>query len=191
MASLQPPRSDFEFGAADSPGPVARGISLWLLPEPGVREGLAHAIDALASRLGTPRFEPHLTLLGAIERPEAEVLARVRDLAAVCPPLELPVLGIDGVDDPFRCLFLRLSATPALQQLREAAEAALPGREGRPFDPHVSLVYGELSAEARSGLAREIGHWPPVVRFDVLRAQVTRGPVSAWCRLGLAPLAGR
>jgi 2'-5' RNA ligase len=183
--------SAFEFGPPVASGPVARGVSLWLLPATGIREGLAQAIDTLAARLGTPRFEPHLTLLGAIERPEADVLARVRDLAAICPPLELPVLGIDGLDDPFRCLFLRLAATPALQQLREAAEAALPGREGRPFDPHLSLVYGELSAAARSGLAHEIGPWPPVVRFDVLRAQVTRGPVSAWCRLGLAPLAGR
>ena len=153
MASPQPPRSDFEFGAADSPGPVARGISLWLLPEPGVREGLAHAIDTLAGRLGTPRFEPHLTLLGAIERPEAEVLARVRDLAAICPPLELSVLGLDGADDPFRCLFLRLSATPTLQQLREAARAAgaltqLPGpcREPRDQLAGDTLVREELAA---------------------------------------------
>ena len=54
---------------------AAIGSSLWLLPEGAACEELAARIDALALRHGSPRFPPHVTLLGGLTGDVAEVLA--------------------------------------------------------------------------------------------------------------------
>ena len=43
---------------------------------------LQQQIDSIAADSGAPVFEPHVTLIGGVHRPEAEVLSVAADLAA-------------------------------------------------------------------------------------------------------------
>src|SRR5262245_25437914 len=56
--------------------------SLWLVPAGAPARRLAALIDRLARRCGSPRFEPHVTLLGGLRRGPASGTAALERLAA-------------------------------------------------------------------------------------------------------------
>jgi glutamate/tyrosine decarboxylase-like PLP-dependent enzyme len=169
--------------------PVAKGLSLWLMPEGDVREDLAVLIDRVTARLGTVPFAPHVTLLSGLAGPEAEVLDRARILAADLRPLPLAFSGIDGTDAHFRCLFLRVVATAALWEAHALAARHFGREPEEDFDPHLSLAYGTLDAGHKAALKRELHPETPPA-FDASRLHVWRtdGPVGDWRELAVVEL---
>ena len=166
--------------------PRARGVSLWLMPEGEEGGRLAALVASLAARLGTAPFPPHVTLLPGIEGvPDGEVLAVGRTLAGGLRPLAVRLVGAEGRDEPFRCLFARASADAPLVSAHAAASRAF-GREPDPaFFPHLSLVYGALGAEVKERLAAELRS-EACTAFEALRLHVwrTEGEVRAWREIG-------
>jgi 2'-5' RNA ligase len=168
------------------------GISLWLVPEGSARDRLARLIDRLAARLGTAPFPPHVTLLAGLARPEGEALAAAEGVASSLAPFSVRLGGVDGGDAFFRCLFLRAGRTDALLVAHAAAARAF-GRDPDPrFDPHLSLVYGELESRTRADLIRELRSLTERP-FDADRLHVWRtvGPVREWRPLAVCPFARR
>jgi 2'-5' RNA ligase len=169
--------------------PRAKGISLWVMPEGRAGQELAALVGGLAARLGTATFAPHVTLLPGLSGPESQVLARARDLAAGLTPLSLRFSGIDGRDEHFRCLFLRVSASPAVLEAHRRAARCF-GRESEPsFDPHLSLVYGTLEAGRKADLKEELPPLAPA-SFEGRRLHVwrTEGRVGEWRELAALTL---
>lgn len=71
--------------AADAPAPEEwkESYSIWLMPADASVSGmLQREILAQAAKYQAPRFEPHVTLLGGIDRPRQEVLDTTALLAA-------------------------------------------------------------------------------------------------------------
>jgi hypothetical protein len=172
--------------------PRAKGISLWLMPEGETRERLTALIERLAKQLGTLALAPHVTLLAGIAGSEGEVLEAAGALARDLAPFPIDLDGVEGGDEPFRCLFVRVAATEALRQAHAAA-ARLLGRAPDPaFFPHLSLVYGSLAPGAKSALGREL---EAEVRcsFEAYRLHVwrTAGLVTDWRGLDVFALGGR
>jgi hypothetical protein len=161
--------------------PRARGLSLWLMPHGTVREDLASLIDGLAGRLGTGPFPPHVTLLPGLLAPESEVVDRARALAADLGPMILEPSEVDGQDEHFRCLFFRMAVAPALRLARSSAALRFGREPDAPFDPHLSLVYGQLDEAVKTDLKRELRTLAPS-RFETRRLHVwrTEGPVGEW-----------
>ena len=161
--------------------PRAKGLSLWVMPEGRVREGLAALIGGLAARLGTAAFAPHVTLLPGLSGPESEVLARARVLATELTPLSLGFSGVDGTGEHFRCLFLRVAPSPALRDAHARAAHRF-GREPEPsFDPHLSLVYGMLDTGLKVDLKHALGPLaPPSFEGRCLHVWRTEGRVGEW-----------
>ena len=165
--------------------PGAKGISLWLMPEGEEHDRLSALIDRLAARFGTASFAPHVTLLPGLPGPEPEVLETARVLAAETTPIPVDFSVVDGLDDHFRCLFLRAHLRRALRDAHEHAARRF-GREPEPsFDPHLSLLYGRLEARAKAPLVQELAE-ETAARFDARRLHVwrTRGAVGEWRPLG-------
>jgi 2'-5' RNA ligase len=169
--------------------PRARGLSLWLMPEGPTRETLGGLIDRLAARVGTTPFAPHVTLLPGLSGPEADVLARARGLAAELEPLSLAFTGLDGIDEHFRCLFFRAELSGALAGAHARAARRF-GRAPDPrFDPHLSLVYGDLDAGGRADLRRDLHREiPPPFEARHLHVWRTEGPVGEWRELAVRGL---
>jgi 2'-5' RNA ligase len=169
-----------------------RGVSLWLMPEGGPRDRLAALIARLAARLSTPSFAPHVTLLPGIEDgADDNVLAKSCTLAAALRPFPVHLEGLEGRDEPFRCLFVRAVPDEPLRYAHASA-ARVFGRAPDPaFLPHLSLVYGTLLPTVKASLAGELAEEAAVLSFvaDALHVWRTEGPVGEWNELGVFGLA--
>jgi 2'-5' RNA ligase len=173
--------------------PCGRGVSLWLVPEGDARDRLQALIGRLAARFGTPSFPPHVTLLPGIEgRSEDDVLHATCALGATLRPFPVRLHGLEGGDQPFRCLFARAAADePLLSAHREAAQAF--GRAPDPaFLPHLSLVYGTLALGVRESLVAELAT-EAALSFEAgaLHVWRTEGPVVGWREIGVSPVPAR
>jgi 2'-5' RNA ligase len=166
--------------------------SLWLLPALPVRNDLAQLIENLSGRLGTPRFEPHVTLAAPVETHEAEIIATTQEIAASLAPLSIRFEGIGQTDAYFRCLFLRAEKRPDLLATHERACARL-GRPPEPdFMPHLSLVYGKLTHEVKAALTEDISpRVPSTIVVDRLGICPVVGSVDTWKVLGPFTLTGK
>ena len=171
---------------------TGKGHSLWLMPEGAAAEQLAGWIRRLAERYRTEAFPPHVTLVSTLDAPAQDLLARAEHAAASLSPFTVHVDGVDGSDEPFRCVFVRAVEAAPLRAAHETVARAF-GREPEPgFLPHLSLVYGALRPDQKQGLAHEIGAEVDV-RFEVRRLHVwsTDGPLGAWHEAGVFPFAPR
>jgi 2'-5' RNA ligase len=164
---------------------LARGLSLWLMPEGDTAERLAARIDRLAARHGTERFAPHLTLVSALELAAPQALRAARRAAADLAPFTVALDDIQGRDEHFRCLFVRAEDDGALRAAHVTAARAF-GRQPEPgFLPHVSLVYGMLGPDEKRAIAQEVGD-DLRLRFEACQLHLwrTEGPVADWRELG-------
>jgi 2'-5' RNA ligase len=164
--------------------------SLWLMPEGDDYERLSATIERLASRLGTTPFKPHVTLLTGLGGSEGEIVASARVVAAEIARLHLDLAAVDGTEEHFRCLFLRVTDPDALRDAHARAARRLGLQPDPAFDPHLSLVYGTLSARQKSALARELA--PEIqTSFDARRLHVWRTdrPVEEWSEVAVFDLA--
>jgi len=155
--------------------------SLWLMPMEAVRQRLATTILDLSREYGTPPFAPHVTLAGGIAGSVKETVSKMRELARRIPPFTIRLDGIDGLQDYFRCLFVKVAATRPILSANEAAREVF-GLERQPeFMPHLSLLYGHLPLSAKeriiASLAREL-----VLDFKVrsLHLYLIKSEPMAW-----------
>jgi len=132
-------------------------LSIWLLPdEPGFSDLWRH-IDQIAERSGSPRFAPHVTLLG-------DLPVGIDVLEAVVAPVvfefletEFEVTGVSQGDSFHKSLYLDLKCRPSLSASQRAIEHALPKTAfPRAFQPHISIAYGSISLDEKSRFQHEM-----------------------------------
>uniref|UniRef100_A0A9E7ZME7 Haloacid dehalogenase n=1 Tax=Bosea sp. NBC_00436 TaxID=2969620 RepID=A0A9E7ZME7_9HYPH len=141
---------------------------------------LTAIVGDLSSRFSAPLFAPHLTLQGDTET-TLELLKRAITAAAgAVEAFAEPVSIVEGSEAYFRSFYARFAVSPALAVLKQALDP-----EGfASFMPHVSLLYGEVEAEAKTAAiaeinARLVGR---AIRFDRVGI-VTSGqdvPIADW-----------
>ncbi len=135
---------------------------LWLMPPPAVRRQFAELIGRLGRRHGGPVFEPHITLLGRFRNTPAGAEETAAELARELGPLDIRLTHTDYLDEYFRCLFVRAELTPALLRANQRA-AKIFGQEPKAqYMPHLSLLYGDISAYEKIRITEEIGK-----KFDI------------------------
>lgn len=175
------------------PAPVPAQASYWLLAAEVDEALFRDEVDALARTHGTPRFHPHLTLLGDLPHDPETLGEASRALAAAAGPFTATVSDIVTSDLFFRSFYAAFPIVPALQRLREAAIARFRLDPG-PFTPHVSLLYGPVEAAAKATSAAEVARrWRNrPVRFDrlALTNSANDVPIDAWRCVEIIPLSG-
>ena len=137
--------------------PVGKGYALWLMPEEPAFSLLAGEISRLSQECSTPRFDPHVTLLGGITVAEAEALASTVPLAESLKPFGLELGEIGYLEDYFRCLFVRVIPTDSLINANQTAREVFRLPNEPPYMPHLSLVYGKLQMEKKKVIAARCG----------------------------------
>jgi 2'-5' RNA ligase len=156
-------------------------IFLWLLLSGPVQERFAALIDALSGQLGTSRFIPHITLMGPIDLSVDETVLRVVDLATRLTPIPLRLTDVSWTDEHYRCLFIRAEPSEQLIAAHRAACAALGQPVEPDFMPHLSLVYGDLSAERKTQVVNEIGrHFDVVIETSHVGLCLATGGPAQW-----------
>ncbi len=169
-----------------------RGFSLWLMPDGESLGRLTTVVGRLAARLGTPAFAPHVTLLAGLAGEEADLVARAEALATRLARLGVELAEVEGRDEYFRCLYVRAEPAASLRARHGRAAAAFGVPPDRDFLPHLSLVYGRLSADEKQRIAESIESDLPV-SFEATTLEVwrTEGAVAEWVRRGRFALGGR
>jgi 2'-5' RNA ligase len=160
------------------------------MPDGADRRRLERRILGLAARLGTEPFQPHVTLLSGLEAPARELLAAAERAAAQLRSLTVSLGGLDGREEHFRCLFVRVRDEAVLRSLHADLARSLGREPDQGFFPHLSLVYGSLRPPEKRALADEIGREADV-GFLARRLHLWRtdGPVREWYEAGSFPLA--
>jgi hypothetical protein len=98
---------------------------------------------------------------------------------------------VTPAEDFYRAVVLEVEGE-AIDSARAQAEAALEAAGGPAFRPHLSLVYGLLSAEARRRVVAAIGErGRGACTLDTLEIVATDGPPEGWTSLGRWPLRGK
>ncbi|WP_293799493.1 2'-5' RNA ligase family protein [uncultured Bosea sp.] len=154
--------------------------SLWLMPAPADEAMLAGIVGDLSSRFSTPLFAPHLTLQGDTETTPELLEQAITAAAEAVAAFAAPVSVVEGSEAYFRSFYARFAVSPALAKLKQALDP-----EGfASFMPHVSLLYGEVEAEAKAAAIAEINARLAgrAIRFDRVGI-VTSGqdvPIADW-----------
>jgi len=160
---------------------VGKGFALWLIPDEPVFSFLAREISRLSRLYSTPRFDPHITLLGGILLPEEETQAKASLLADRIKPFKIELGEIGYLDEYFRCLFVEVVPNNPLLKAYEAACTVFGRQNEPPFMPHISLMYGKFPVRTRKDLAAQVG-WISGLASDIRRLLVYRvsGPTEEW-----------
>jgi len=153
-------------------------FALWLLLPREAHARFQALIARLSERLGTPVFEPHITLLGGLSGSGKELCQRTRALAVAIEPLEVRLHEAASLDEYYRCLFVEVAPSRALQDAHAAAGQVFDQRSNAGFYPHLSLVYGNLEEKEKATVLNEIGrHFDESIRIEQLALYDTSGPV--------------
>ncbi len=151
-------------------------IVYWLVPAKAERELFREIVRILAKQFDAPTFEPHLTLGLAQDRQSAQrVLRRLK-----ASPIRLRLRGISHSSKFTKTLFVRFGPNKSLGKLI----VDLGCKSVR--DPHVSLLYQNMSILTRRELARTIRLPFREVAFTSIKAvrcvspTTTRADVKSW-----------
>ncbi len=163
----------------------AHVYSIWLKPTGEARAELAAIISRLSRAYSTLLFEPHVTLIGELTGQEEELVARTRQLAGRLYPFVVQFGELGGLDEFYRCLFVRLQETAPVMKANAQARQVFHRESDDPYMPHLSLLYGNLPPAVKEEIKAQIG---PIVHrsFPVDRIHLvsTYGETKDWYPLG-------
>jgi hypothetical protein len=164
---------------------MSEHVSYWLTAAEPDRTRWSEVIRTLATQFDAPLFEPHVTLysgpLHSSDRPGKILRAATGKISEIV----LNTTGIGRTEQFTKALFIDFTTNEVLAKLGGELKrrSALPG--DYELKPHLSLIYATLASGVTQRLAEEL-LVPPCVRFDSIKAMVSRGPprtradVEAW-----------
>jgi hypothetical protein len=130
---------------------VSHGCSLWLLPEPGVREQLGNTIRSMAASYGTVAFEPHITLVGGLP---LDVAPEMLDKLGSIKAFEIEPAPIEMEDIFFKSFYLPIVRNKSLNAARRMAKKEFAPDSKEIYRPHLALVYGNFKPENKLSMLR-------------------------------------
>lgn len=158
--------------------------SVWLMPQAEDEAMLAGIVAELAATFGTPRFQPHLTLVEDRPCDEADLARQLRVVADGIAPFAADIQGIGTSDLFFRAFHAHFARTGPVLELKRRAIATIAASPIESFMPHVSLAYGVEDSARRQEAARQVEARlaGSAIRFD--RLAVVRSaqaiPIEDW-----------
>ncbi len=155
--------------------------SLWLRPFGEVGFELKQQIKALSRNYNSPLFYPHVTLLGGLELHEAKLIQLTDTLAHSLEPFTIYLQKAGARGRYFQSLFVRVKKSEPLMSAHHIAKELFDSNEGENYFPHLSLMYGEQTAEEKNKLLNVMGR-SFNMQFDVHSVLLikTGGEVSNW-----------
>jgi len=159
--------------------------ALWLMPE-GIVYARAYAIiKHLHKRFDSPKFEPHITLLSGIEMSEDNAIWHAEKLNDEINSIPIRLTKPAYGNDYYHCFFLNADLSQPLVSARQKALSLFETPDSTPFEPHMSLLYGDIDLPVKKSLVEEYGHlqrWEFIVdHIDLVR---TGDDIEEWDKVG-------
>ena len=166
--------------------------SLWLRPAGDALETINKAVRLAHKHGGGPLMQPHVTLLSGMETTKLSAETKLKRLATRIKPFTVKLGKIEWRDDYFRCLYAAAEPGKELAAAQRDAYDAFDMNPAPPFEPHLSLVYGNLDAAAKKKVAAELGG-KLTVSFEVQAVYLVNAsmgvPATEWRTLAEHALA--
>lgn len=131
--------------------------SLWLEPGGDIAYKLKEQIRELSEKYETPKFSPHLTLLGSLEGSETELTSLTNTLASSSKVFTINLTKAGYRDRFYQSLFIHAEESSELMTLRNTAVGLFEVAEQDGFMPHLSLMYGDISQNKKQRILNLIG----------------------------------
>jgi 2'-5' RNA ligase len=166
--------------------------SLWLMPGGHLATQLQALITQLSNEHSTPKFEPHVTLIGELAISEKEAVTKTRQLAKMLRPFTIALREVTWLNEYFRCVFIRAEKTPDLLSANSKACEVFEQPNDTNYMPHLSLVYGDLTRPVKEQIIGGIGQ-ESYVDFEVkgISLYYTNRQPQEWHPILEAPLTGQ
>lgn len=171
-------------------GPAPR-YALWLMLPEEAHQRYAALIETLAREYATQRFEPHITLLGDLRGEEHVLAQQTGQLARELEPFEVRLLEAGGEEETYRCLYVFVALSRALEHARTRARERFGRRIETGFVPHLSLVYGALDEYEKEKILDRIGrYFDETLPIREIALYAIEGRPDQWRCVVRAPLGG-
>ncbi|MFB0515661.1 MAG: 2'-5' RNA ligase family protein [Candidatus Neomarinimicrobiota bacterium] len=131
--------------------------SLWFMPRGTLYRSLEYTIARLSQAWGTPRFEPHVTLLGALTGLDEKIIQQTARLAGLLQSPTIQLTSLSGSETYFRCLYIRVEPTAEVLAIHQQARELFQQPDEPPFRPHLSLMYGHQPRQVRNDIIDRLG----------------------------------
>ena len=155
--------------------------SIWLLPHTDKHKDLNQLIIKLSQENNGPCFSPHITLLSGIQGSENELIITTSKLAAKMKDLPVKTNAAETQDSFYKSLTLKIVETRLLLESRQQAETLFHLKPKDKFIPHLSLLYGNQSAQVKEQI---IASLKDKFKLDLLIDRVALvsiiGPPEKW-----------
>jgi 2'-5' RNA ligase len=162
--------------------------ALWLMPTGAVERKFSQLIAQLAEHYSAPVFPPHITLIGRIEAPAGKIISKAQELASLIQPFTIKLMTVDSTDFYYRALFVRVDPSARVLAAYEQARQFFPSNEAS-YMPHLSLLYGDFSAETKEAIIQKIGdRCTDEFEVNALHLYLTEGEVPSWHPVRTFPL---
>ncbi len=166
--------------------------SVWIRPTGDALDQI-QKVSRLAHRHGGgSQVQPHVTLLFGMETTRASAGLKLKHLAARMQPFTIRLGKIAWRQDYFHCLYAAVESSPELAAAQRDAYDAFEMKPAPPFEPHLSLLYGNLDAAVKKKLAAESGGTLDLA-FEVHAVHLVNAsmgvPVTEWRTLAEHALA--
>jgi Cyclic phosphodiesterase-like protein len=124
-------------------------FAVWLIPAPSDRRWLSKVIQDYAAEYDTPAFEPHLTLYSGVIQPKENLPDIISASIVTASPITLEILGLNYAENFFRTGFIAFALSDRLTQLSCAIRDRLSHPKEYLLEPHLSLMYKDISIEQK------------------------------------------
>lgn len=165
--------------------------SVWIPPVGEALDRIQKIMRLVHKRGGGPAFRPHVTLLSGIETTQADAELKLKHLASRVAPMVISLGRIEWRRDYFRCLYAAVAPSDALNAAKRAAHEVFEMNPPTPFEPHLSLLYGDIDDALKAELAAGAGGSLDL-SFTATTLQLVNAspgvPVTAWRALKEYPL---
>ncbi|MBI3334493.1 2'-5' RNA ligase family protein [Candidatus Pacearchaeota archaeon] len=167
----------------------ARGHSLWIMPSGETYEELDKTIERVSAQYNSPKFKPHVTLLGEIILSEEKVLKRTHEIATHLTPFPLHLDEFCFEDSYFQCLFIKVRQSEAVMHAHTIAREVFQVQSEAHYVPHLSLLYGTIPLETKQATIASL----PILKHNYFYARSihvlnAEGSVQDWRIVGEIPL---
>lgn len=131
--------------------------SLWLSPFGEPKFLVQDRIKKLSDRYSSPLFEPHVTLLGGLHTGVTELVQLTDTLAGSLRPFDIVLTDAGYTDTFFQSLFIHVAKSEELLNARKIAEKLFEIKPEESFNPHLSLLYGDLDRKEKERILNVMG----------------------------------
>jgi hypothetical protein len=153
-------------------------IAYWLCPAERARGQCAALIKDLAARFDAPIFEAHVTIyVNSAERENpAAVLKKVLKEYG---HFRLVVDRLDYSEKFTKTLFVQFAPNTQLERVTEDFRRASTSPSDYELNPHLSLIYKEMTTEMKRQLATSIVLPFEEAMFDTVKAIISPGEIQS------------